>query len=164
MEGNHQKLVERLMPKIVEKGEFKVVGVSCNTTMMDKDMIIPKLVDEFHHSGIREIKNRSNQPISYGIFVDPPNFDPEKDEFTWIAGVEVTNFDHIPQGMIYQTIPAHKYAVLSYHPKTDEINPYQFLYQWFSSEGYEPTDLFGFEIYNPYKGRDTAYTLYLPIK
>lgn len=56
MEGNHQKLVERLMPKIVEKGEFKVVGVSCNATMMDKDMIIPKLVDEFHHSRIREIK------------------------------------------------------------------------------------------------------------
>ncbi|THE13574.1 AraC family transcriptional regulator [Bacillus timonensis] len=163
---NHvfQELVEKYKPKIIDKREFRVVGISCNTTMMDKDIKVPNVVEEFHSSRIGEVKNRMDETISYGIFVDPPNFNPEKDEFTWIAGVEVTNDEDIPLDMMSITISAHQYAVLAFNPKTDDINPYQFLYQWFTREGYEEADLIGFEVYNPYKGVDSDYILHLPVK
>lgn len=164
MNAQFQALVEKHKPKIVVRREFNVVGISCETTMMDKDIKVPDVVEEFHSSRIGEVQNRIDETTSYGIFVDPPNFNPEKDEFTWIAGVEVTDVQEIPTDMTSVTIPAHQYAVVAFDPNTDEINPYQFLYQWFTSEGYEEADLIGFEVYNPYKGVDSNYTLYLPVK
>jgi len=164
MSATFQELVEKHKPKIVEKEKFHVVGLSCHTTMMDKDTKVPNVVEEFHLSRIGEVKNRIDDTISYGVFVDPPNFNPEKDKFTWIAGVEVSDVKNIPKNMTSITIPSHQYAALAFNPKTDEINPYQFLYQWFTSEKYEETDLIGFEVYHPYQGIDSDYTLYLPVK
>jgi len=164
MNNNFQELVEKHKPKIIEEREFIVVGISCNTTMMDKDIKVPNTLEEFHSSKIGEVKNRIDETTSYGIFVDPPNFDPKKDEFTWIAGVKVTNDENIPKEMTSLTIPAHQYAVVAFDPKNDNINPYQFLYEWFTNEGYEAADLIGFEVYNPYKGVESDYTLYLPVK
>ncbi|MRG87196.1 GyrI-like domain-containing protein [Salinibacillus xinjiangensis] len=150
--------------RVVELNQLQVIGMSCDTTMDEKDTKVPRLVNEFHSEYIHEVRNRINAPKSFGIFIDPPNWDPETEAFTWIAGVEVTDLEQIPKGMVGKTIPAHKYVVLDYHPQTDDINPYQFIHNWLKDAGYEQTGNFGFSVYHPYTGEDTAYSLHIPIK
>ncbi len=153
-----------IAPDIVKKSGFKLVGMSCSTTMADRHEKIPELVEEFYQHHIHRIKNRINEPVSYGMFVDPPNWDPDTEEFTWIAGVEVSDFDNIPEEMISKAIPARKYAVLRYDPASDAYDPYQYLYEWMKNEGYEQIDDFGFELFLPYKGLDSEFVLHLPVR
>ncbi|WP_248565427.1 GyrI-like domain-containing protein [Paenibacillus sp. L3-i20] len=50
--------------------------------------------------------------LQYGVFIDPPNYNPDTDTFTWIAGVEVTADAVPPEGMISYKLPQATYAVL----------------------------------------------------
>ncbi|MBM7554249.1 GyrI-like domain-containing protein [Thalassobacillus pellis] len=151
------------IPQVVEKPGFKVIGTSCETTMDEKDIKIPRLVSDFQVNRIADIHNRINAPRSYGIFVDPPGWNPDTEPFTWIAAVEVDNLDFIPEGMVWKALPAHQYATLSYNPSVDEMDPYQFLHGWIKENGYHQLGSFGFEMYEQYTGPDTEYTLYLPV-
>jgi len=150
--------------KIIEKPSFTVVGMKCDTTMIEKDTIIPKLVDEFHLERMREVQDRINAPTAYGLFVDPPNWDPEVEPFTWITAVEVSDDARIPEGMIRKTVPAHTYATVYYDPNYMNMNPYIDLHRWINEQGYKQIEGFGFETHTSYEGASTPYTLHLPIQ
>lgn len=152
-------------PQIVELDEIKLAGRSCSTTMEQKDVKIPNMVEAFHVGDIQNISNRINAPSSYGMYIDPPNWDPDKDEFTWVAAVEVSSLEELPLGLEGKVIPAGRYASLRYNPvEHKELEPYSYLYRWIKESGYEQVGDFGFEYYEPFAGVNTEYTLYFPIK
>ncbi|MCF6139415.1 GyrI-like domain-containing protein [Pseudalkalibacillus berkeleyi] len=153
-----------IKPKILSKSEVKIVGMSCTTNMEEKDVIIPNMVKEFYDQHIHKVKNRVNAPRSYGIYIDPPDWKPDQDEFTWIAGVEVSDFDNIPEGMIQHIIPARQYATLSVNPKKDDFNPYPYLYRWIKDSAYKQIDHFGFEQYDAFEGVESPFELHFPIE
>jgi len=150
--------------KIIENSGFTIVGMKCETTMIDKDETIPKIVDEFHMKRMGEVEDRINAPTAYGVFIDPPNWDPETEPFTWITAVEVESGDKVPEGMISKTIPAHTYAAVYYDPKTMTMNPYIDLHRWINEQGYTQIEGFGFEVHTSYEGDNTPYTLHLPVQ
>ncbi|KGX83208.1 GyrI-like domain-containing protein [Pontibacillus marinus] len=150
--------------KIIEKPGFTIVGMKCDTTMKEKDEIIPKVVDDFHMERMGEVNDRINAPHAYGVFIDPPNWDPETEPFTWITAVEVESVDNVPEGMISKTIPAHTYATVYYDPKIMKMNPYIDLHRWINEQGYTQIEGFGFEVHTSYEGDDTPYTLHLPVQ
>ncbi|WP_221569067.1 GyrI-like domain-containing protein [Alkalihalobacillus sp. TS-13] len=150
--------------EILDLPEFKLVGMSCSTTMAERHEKIPAMVHDFYENHIHKIKNRINEPVSYGLFVDPPNWNPDTEEFTWIAAVEVSHFDNIPEEMISKVIPARKYATLRFDPTTDNFDPYPYLHEWIQNQGLKQIDNFGFELFLPYKGVDSKFILHLPVK
>ncbi|MFG6115914.1 GyrI-like domain-containing protein [Halobacillus sp. MO56] len=161
MNGKVKTMVE---PKVISKKAFKIIGLAFETTMAEKDVKIPRLVEEFHTARIVDIENRVNAPVSYGMFIDPPNWNPETEPFTWMAGVEVDSHDVLPPGMVARTFPDHQYATLQFNPAEHEFDPYQFLHKWIKQNGYEQIKGFGFELYEPYTGSQTMFTLHFPVR
>ncbi|MBH0230396.1 GyrI-like domain-containing protein [Halobacillus yeomjeoni] len=151
-------------PKVVKKSSFKVVGSYCQTMMDEREVKIPRLMEHFHTSKLHKVRNRINSPCSIGMFVDPPNWNEDTEAFYWIAAVEVDRYEKVPQDMITKTIPAHTYAVLEYDPSVHDFNPYPYLFKWIKEEGYELVEGFGFEVYHPYTGSETKFTLHLPVE
>lgn len=155
--------------KIVERGPIQLVGLVCQTLLKDtrEQLIIPKLQHDFNQR-INEITGLINYPHTYGVFIDPPNYNPETDLFTWIASVEVGNEYSMPDGMITYQIPANKYAVLSYQGNIDDAGiAYDTLYRWITESKYKISDTYGFEMYgqihSAYDRRETNLKLHFPI-
>lgn len=154
--------------RIIQKESFKVVGISLETLLKDEreQRNIPKLHQEFQKR-ITEIKHRVNAD-HLGIFVDPPNYDYRTDKFKWIAGVEVSSFNDIPEGMESITIPANTYACTTYRGTRDQAYlTYDFLYQWVEESEYELADTYGIEQYPKEEDHEETVhimELMLPIK
>lgn len=154
--------------RIIQKESFKVVGISLETLLKDEreQRNIPKLHQEFQKR-ITEINHRTNAD-HMGIFVDPPNYDYRTDKFKWIAGVEVSSFSEIPEGMESITIPANTYACTTYRGTMDQAYlTYDFLYKWVEESEYELADTYGIEQYPQEKGEDETVhimDLMFPIK
>ncbi|MBA2175053.1 effector binding domain-containing protein [Halobacillus locisalis] len=159
-----EQISTAVQPEVVKKSNFKVVGTYCQTMMDERHVKIPRLMEKFHTSKLHKVKNRIHSPRSIGMFVDPPNWNEETDTFYWMAAVEVDSYEKVPPDMITKTIPSHDYAVLDYDPDVHDFNPYPYLFEWIQEKGYELIEGFGFEVYHPYTGANTKYTLYLPIK
>ena len=75
---------------IEKKDALKIIGIPLSVLMIEEreKKLITALHDIFDER-VHEIKNRMNPLKGYGIFIDPPNYNPNTDLFTWIAGVEV---------------------------------------------------------------------------
>ena len=159
-----EQMTTAVEPKVVRKSNFKVVGVYCQTMMDEREVKIPRLMEQFHTTKLPKVRNRVNAPCSIGMFVDPPNWNEMTDSFYWIAAVEVDSFEKIPTDMITKTIPAHTYAMLEFDPSVHDFNPYPYLHEWIEEKGYQQVDGFGFEEYHPYTGSATRYRLFLPIE
>ena len=157
--------------EIVEKGPIQLVGLMCQTLLSDtkEQFIIPKLQHEFNQR-IHEIKGIVNEPVSYGLFIDPPNYNPETDLFTWLAGVEVVGNEYSkPDDMIIHQVPANTYAVLHYAGNIDDAGKaYDTLYRWIQDSEYSICDLYGFEMYeqvhSAYERKEAIFKLHFPIK
>ncbi|UOQ45147.1 GyrI-like domain-containing protein [Halobacillus salinarum] len=153
-----------LRPKIVKKDAFQIAGISCETMMEERKIKIPKLMEQFHALYLHQLKKRIDAPVSFGLFVDPPNWNEEIDPFTWIAAVKVEGAEELPSGFLTKNIPAYTYAVLDYDPEIHAENPYPFLHRWAEEHEYQLIEGFGFESYHPFTGADTKFTLHLPVK
>jgi AraC family transcriptional regulator len=86
---------------IIKKEKMQIVGMKVETLLKDtkEQMIIPKLQQQFNQR-VHEIKGAKQLPVTYGIFIDPPNYNPNTDLFTWVAGVEVSDKFELPENMI----------------------------------------------------------------
>jgi predicted transcriptional regulator YdeE len=129
----------------VAKDPIRIVGMLVSTLLKDarEKNTISILHDNFSKR-TSEITNRINPSISYGVSIDPPNYRPKFDEFKWVAGVEVGNFDHIPDGMESLELPSNTYVCVR---KTNGV--YDFIYKWFrESEEYTFADTYSIELYD----------------
>ncbi|HET7579280.1 MAG TPA: GyrI-like domain-containing protein [Bacillales bacterium] len=155
--------------KIKERPAFHIVGLSCDIVLKDARQTdtIPKLHEAFSKR-VDEIRNRINPNLSYGLFIDPLNYNPDTDPFTWVAGVEVSDLEEIPEGMVGQTFNAPHFAVFSYKGKDKSSKPYDMLYKWVDqSADYQLADRFGMEVYDErYHGPldpDSTFDLWFPV-
>jgi AraC family transcriptional regulator len=156
--------------KIVEREQIQIIGMKVETLLKDtrENMIIPKFQQRFNER-LKEIDGEIGLPITYGIFIDPPNYNHETDLFTWIAGVEVKSDENPPFDMISYTLPKATYAVLEYQGDIDHAgNAYDKLYEWVSHSEYELAGSYGFEMYSwvhsPLERGMAEFLLHYPIR
>lgn len=136
--------------RIEKKAAFKVIGMTLSIILSEerRKKLITGLHDKFNDR-VHEIKNQITPMRYYGIFIDPPNYNPDTDPFTWIAGVEVDDISNPPKEMKGFEFPEHLYAVTSYHgPKGEAGNLYDTFYHWVSQSDYELAADYGLEIYS----------------
>jgi len=155
-----------LEPKIVLKDAFTVVGLEVITTQEDNNtnFSIPKLWSRFIPRA-QEIKSRA-AAASLGLCISE-GFDDCK--FAYLACVEVSNADSIPEGMVARSVPASKYLVFTHKGSVDELGKtYDFIYgTYIPNSTYEIASMVDFELYderfNP-NSPDSELDIYIPIK
>ncbi|MBT2759174.1 GyrI-like domain-containing protein [Mesobacillus foraminis] len=135
--------------KIVERNLTRIIGMKIETLLLDtrEQRIIPKLQQSFNER-LAEVHGAVGLPATYGIFIDPPNYNPNLDPFTWIAGVEVEADAKPPAGMVSYELPRGTYASFAYHGNIDQAGAaYDQLFQWIKESEYVQAGTFGFEMY-----------------
>jgi len=115
---------QKMEPKIISKPAFKAVGLSYVGKNLNGE------IGQMWGSFIPRINEpkRINPQVSYGLCFTNVK-DVREGEFEYVAGVEVTDDQNIPAGMVYREVPAYKYAVFTHHGKLDNLGEtYQYIY------------------------------------
>ena len=157
-------------PKIVTKDEFKIVGMKIFGENTNTEIV--ELWQKFMPR-IGEIKNLLNIDINKNICFGmcyPSEEMNETGEFEYIASIEVSSLDDIPQGMVGRTIPRQKYAVFTHKGVADKIKEtYKYIYgTWQPKSGCELVKAPDFEYYDERfdadNQEDSEMDIYIPIK
>ena len=164
-------------PKIINKDAFKIVGYKFDTTLRNNSHSrdIPAFWDICDIEG-KEAKlyrtQKSPRHGEYGICI---NTNIETDEFSYVLGIEVVNFDNALEEMYKLEVPAATYAVFT----TPKVNDKDFvssikgtwkyiLEEWFPSSGYEiDGGKLDFEFYDeqchPWEYEKLSMNIYIPV-
>lgn len=153
--------------KIVKKDALKVIGMNVFTTQ--KENTIPQLWSRFNPvSGT--IKNVTEANVALGLcpHTDVKDFN-EETEFEYIAGLVVSSFDDIPEGMMSYEVPAQRYAVFTHKGSIESLGEtYHAIYSdWFAKNDYEFSPGTEFELYDErfkFGADDSEMDIYVPIK
>lgn len=122
---------------VKELGEVKIVGFRIVCAGDNYIEEIPKAARELRER-LNEIKHRVHPVQQIGAFVIEES-SPEKDGY-WI-GVQVSEYNDIPEKMTTLTISPHKYATILHKGPNDRIrNSYHELHQWIEEKGYTRTN------------------------
>lgn len=114
-----------------------------------------------------EIHNPSPKEEAYGICMNVPGAQPG--EFEYVAGLEVTKVEDVPDGYVVREVPAQKYAVFTHVGSLEQLKAtYDYIYQtWLPQSGNELTGGPDFELYNEeFKNfsPDSRFYIYVPLK
>lgn len=157
---------KRLEPEIVELGDMTVVGLQMLYSL--KCNLIPQLWERFTPR-IHEIKDVAREDVGLEVSYDMWGSE-EKETFFVIAGLIVNSTEHIPEGMTYKHISAHKYAKFTHRGPISEIySTYNHIYkEWLPASEYEHDDQ-GCEVewYDErfkMESEDSEFDIYVPIK
>lgn len=140
-----------MKPKIVMKEAFTVVGVECTGLEINlspnydqNQNRIPALWGSFLPRE-KEIGNRINNAVSYGMCIPEEN-----GTFSYMACLEVSDEQDLPEGMVSRTVPASKYAVFTNKgplSKLPELSKYIYG-TWLPESGYELALIPELEVYD----------------
>lgn len=138
--------------KIIQSPEIFIVGMKANMSFETINEDTGKLARQFMPR-LKEVKNRvDNNTLSLQNYAD---FDYKKVSPTmtfekWV-GVEVTNFDDVPEGMETLTIKAGNYLVIDFKGSMQEfIKNWHYLHsQWLPNSEYELDNRPHFEKLSP---------------
>jgi AraC family transcriptional regulator len=156
-----------LSPKIVHKAAFKVIGMSCRTTMQDN--IIPQLWDDFNNR-CHEMQNTVVPNTCLGLCMSEPNVEmTENTPFIYLAGVEVSSTDIIPEGMEVKELAESDYAVFEHHGSLDTLGQtYDAIYNnWMPEAKYTQDKNYDFEVYDDrfkFGEPDSIMEIWVPVK
>jgi len=164
-------------PKIITRDGFNIVGYKFDTTLRNNaySRDIPAFWDKCNIEG-KENKLYTTQKTTkhgeYGICV---NTNLETDEFSYILGVEVVDFENALEEMYKLQVPSAAYAVFT-TPKVDEKDFVDsikgtwkyILEEWFPNSGYEiDSNKLDFEFYDehchPWQYKKVSMNIYIPI-
>jgi len=150
-------------PEIVTRRETKVIGIA--RQYQEEGLNIETLWSAFRPD-VFQITNRVGDD-AFGIYEEYHEHE-NNVGFSYICSVEVTDFDHVPEGMITRTIPEHLYAVfrhqgpVSYLPET-----LKYIWgSWLPKSNYEYQETPDFELYSPGTqpdDPDKVLFLYIPV-
>lgn len=150
-------------PKIVTLPSFKVVGM--------------RYFGKNENQEISELWGKANQRMgeishvasqnAYGVCVMLP--DAPAGEFEYIAGLEVSQAEDVPDGMVVREVPTSQYAVFTHLGSLDRLPAtYEYIYStWIPQSGFQLTGGPDFELYNEdFKdfAPDSKFYIYVPIK
>jgi len=154
-------------PKIVHRNTTRVFGISCHSTMNNN--VIPALWEEFFKI-CKKIPNPLYEEtalgVCYSISDDPTTPDTP---FGYLAGVEVSAAETLPEGMEEITVPEGDYAVFEHIGALDNLhNTYNAIYgEWLPASGYEQSGDLDFELYGPhfrYGTAESVLEIWIPVK
>lgn len=149
-------------PRFEQRESFRVAGLALECTPATTTKI-PELWSRFG-ARIGTIPHQVDR-ISYGVCI-PKNL--ESDEFTYVAAVEVSQFDALPDDLTCVDIPQSYYAVFTHQGSVGTIaQSMDYVFgQWLPNSTYEPTGTPDFELYderfNPMTGSG-AFDIYVPL-
>ncbi len=153
-----------MIPEVKTRDAIKLVGLRYQGKNENHE--IATLWYEFNER-IEEIENRvSDERFGYDTWDDSIN---ETGEFTYIAAVEVSDFESIPEGMVKVVIPKNSYAVFTLTSIVENIHGAvkEVFSKWFPESGHKLASNYDFEYYKegfkPNSADHNAY-FYVPIK
>ncbi|WP_235947530.1 AraC family transcriptional regulator [Paenibacillus glycinis] len=161
--------------RIAKKPAFKVIGYELQTTNDGENLKeIPAFWQEYLKNGWeKKIPNRvhADSPVELGIC---HGFDMDAGTFLYLIGMEATDFDNVPDGLICREFGEAEYAVFS-TPKVPEeqFSPsiqstWQAIFgEWFPHSGYEHAGKPEFELYDERCGPGNELwqmDIYVPVK
>ena len=163
--------------RIVNKPEFLVAGYELKTTSKEgkNHQDIPAFWQEYLQKDLgTTIPNRkdTSQWVELGLCTD---FNLETGDFTYIIGMEVTDFENVPNEIAKRTFPAATYAVFT-TPKVPHEEMVSSIHQtwnavfseWFPHSGYEHCGVTEFELYDERCHEDKSefaqVELWIPVK
>ncbi|NIM95897.1 MAG: AraC family transcriptional regulator [Anaerolineales bacterium] len=150
-----------MKPNIVQKPAFRVVGLKYRGKNENGE--VPQLWREFwpRHD---EIPQRAPVNVSYGVI---DHFDEVSGAFDYIAGVEVTDDDEVPEGMTAVDVPEQMYAVFDCTLPT-LMEAIQFAYgEWLPGSGYVREEGPEFELYDErfdVSQEKYGMSIYIPVR
>ncbi len=162
----YQKLIDHigdlLIPRIVLEKEFKIIGMK--KIVKPGDALIRSLWDEFNLRKC-EIGNIITNEDTLGICEYMPNITDES-AFEYMAGIEVAEYNSIPDGMVSKTIPHSKYAVFTHKGNMRDLKTtYDNIYgSWLPLSGIELAEVDTIEIYSTKKTQESTLDIYIPLK
>jgi predicted transcriptional regulator YdeE len=158
------ELVERQAVYIVGMEKF----IDREQGGMKGEIEIPKLWQEFNQRR-GELEDIAVPCGTYGLMTYKPPFGPNQN-MHYLAGIEVTTIENLPEGMVWRLVPAHQFAVITYRgPVSGMMAAWDYFHShWLPQSGYTAVDEFEFEYYDQrYLGPDHADTeidIYFPVK
>ena len=150
-------------PEIVIRPEVKIIGIA--RQYQEDDLDIETLWSAFRPN-VSQIENRVGCN-AFGIYEEYQENDTNV-EFSYICSVEVSDFDHVPEGMISRVIPEHLYAVFQHKGAISSL-PETLKYiwgSWLPKSRYDYVEKPDFELYAPGNQPETAEKmlfLHIPI-
>lgn len=133
----------QMEPVIRKMGEMNIVGcgapfISILSSEANSHQVIPGLWDTFIKR-MNEIPNTVNGP-SYGVCEPvPKNERTHPEECYYIAGVQVSSLEDMPEGMVSRNVPEATYAVFTHVGKLDTLGQTMgYIYgSWIPNSDYE---------------------------
>lgn len=167
-----------MQPKIIDREPFKIVGYEFKTTLRNNahSRDIPAFWDKCNIEGKEAKLYETQQPQKHGEYGICVNTNMQTDEFSYVLGVEVTNFQNALDEMYQLEVPAATYAVFTTPLVKDEefVASIQgtwkyILEEWFPNSGYEIDDTkLDFEFYDerchPWEYEKFEMEIHVPIK
>lgn len=166
-----------MRPTLVTKPEIKLAGYALETTMNGENLTD---IPAFWNRYIEENRGRDLQetlapvsPAEYGACIMLPD---KPEHFLYLIGVEVADFDSVPERMQTAVLPASTYAVFT-TPAADRANGAfsdaiqgmtTYVYnEWFPNSGYTfASGGVEFELYDARSDGDSnlQMDLYVPVE
>jgi AraC family transcriptional regulator len=134
-----------MKPSFRHMDAFTVVGVHCTANPSET---LHKLWGEFMQRA-QEIKHVSEPDKAYQVCVFEGS-NPEKEEYTFIAGMAVSDPGALPQGMMAHKVPAAEYAVFEHKGAMETMHhSYEYIFAvWLPESGYKMAEADSLEIYD----------------
>ncbi len=143
--------------KIEQKPGFTIVGMKYRGRNQKNE--VPQLWETFIPR-LAEVPNRAGLGGSYGVM---DNYDEDSGEFDYIAGVEVSSAEEIPDGMVSHVVPDQIYAVFKCTLPTLHQTFRRIDQEWFPESGHKRAKGPEFEFYNEEFHIDETLYLYIPL-
>lgn len=164
-------------PKIIEKEAFKVVGYKFETTLKNNahSRDIPAFWDKCGTGDSEKNLYASQSTVKHGEYGLCVNTNSDSEEFSYVLGVEVTDFNNVKEDMYTLLVPNATYAVFTTPAVKDEDfvasieGTWKYiLEEWFPSSGYEIDDSkLDFEFYDerchPWEYEKISMDIYVPV-
>lgn len=157
-----------MQPKTVNRDQIKLVGMQYIGNNENGE--IPQLWESFI-TRAKEIGGTINNRAFYGVcecICEGPCKCGMGGDFLYIAAVEVSEFDGVPEGMVTKTIPAAKYAVFIHKGSLDGLcDTMNSIYcKWIPESKITPNQKFCFEYYDERfdNSPNSELDIYVPVK
>lgn len=166
-----------MQPKIIIRDAFKIVGYEFKTTLRNNahSRDIPAFWDKCNIEGKENKLYNTQNTVKHGEYCLCVNTNMETDEFSYILGVEVPDFDNAMDEMFKLEVPQATYAIFT-TPLVEEnafVDSIQatwkyILQEWFPNSGYQIDDSrLDFEFYDerchPWQYNKVCMDIYIPI-
>lgn len=168
---NHLACNVTVHPRIVELPEILVAGLRGETTLRDNRL---KELWERAFASFPQIPGRIPGGRGFGICEacnDNVIYTMNEDvTFTEVAGIEVSSFDGVPEGVVTKVLKAGRYAVFTHRGSLSMLRrTFDYIWgTWFLTTREEVDGREDFELYDErflgYDHPDSEVDLYIPVK